>query len=102
MTSTSKLALASITEVRGQLKRKVYRLIAELGERGMTCDEAEHRLDMRHQTVSARFHDLHREGWIYRTKRRRRTRSGRSAVVYRARRIRRVVILPAKCPTCGK
>ncbi len=49
---------------------------------GSTCDEAEEALDMTHQTCSARFHDLAKEGRLTDSGRKRVTRSGRPAIVY--------------------
>lgn len=49
---------------------------------GATSDEIEARLEMRHQTASARLHDLEADGLVVRTGRTRRTRSGRLARVY--------------------
>jgi hypothetical protein len=37
---------------------------------------------MRHQTCSARIYELHRKQWIHDSGRRRRTRSGRDAIVW--------------------
>lgn len=47
-----------------------------------TCDEAEKRLGMSHQTCSARFSDLKREGKIEPTTKRK-TRSGSTAMAWR-------------------
>ncbi len=49
---------------------------------GSTCDEAEVALDMRHQTCSAAFTKLKNKGVINDTGARRRTRSGRPAIVW--------------------
>jgi Fic family protein len=50
---------------------------------GLTCDEIEQILDMKHQTVSARILELRRKGLIEDSGERRKTRSGRKAVVWR-------------------
>lgn len=50
--------------------------------RGMTCDEVEVRLDMRHQTASARVNELMERGDIRDSGERRRTRSNRNAVAW--------------------
>lgn len=49
---------------------------------GMTCDEVEHALEMSHQTASARIHDLAKQERIFDSGLRRKTRSGRNAVVW--------------------
>lgn len=49
---------------------------------GATCDEIEVRLDMPHQTASARVNELHNWRYIRDSDFRRRTRSGRKAVVW--------------------
>jgi hypothetical protein len=43
---------------------------------GLTCDEAEVLLNMRHQTCSARFADMKRDGLLVTVDIRRRTRAG--------------------------
>lgn len=48
-----------------------------------TCDETEDRLGLIHQSASARFSELKRDGRILATGERRLTRSGRYAAVYR-------------------
>lgn len=53
---------------------------------GMTCDEVEVKLRMRHQTASARIRDLFLAGYIRDSGKRRRTRSKRFAIVWIARR----------------
>jgi hypothetical protein len=49
---------------------------------GMTCDEVEVFLSMRHQTASARLRDLVLANMVYDTGVRRKTRSGCTARVY--------------------
>lgn len=49
---------------------------------GITCDEVECLIDGKHQTVSARFYDLHSAGVIVDSGEKRFTRSGRSATVW--------------------
>lgn len=48
---------------------------------GMTCDEIETQLALSHQTASARFSEMKRDGLIY-SKMKRKTRSGRNAASY--------------------
>ena len=52
------------------------RILAALRQQqdGLTCDEAEQVLGMRHQTCSARFADMKRKGWLF-TYGKRKTRS---------------------------
>ena len=81
--ATSKAAADSLAGLPVQkLKRKVLECISRYGIQGLTCDEAECDLGMRHQTCSARFYDLHRMGAIVDSGKKRKTRSGRYAVVY--------------------
>lgn len=49
---------------------------------GATCDECAYGLDLLHQTASARITELQVMGAIVDSKRRRKTKSGRSARVY--------------------
>ena len=101
--STSIAALRSIEHVRGKLSRRVFQTILLRGSRGATCDELEHVLDLRHQTLSARVRELYLGGWIYRTTRRRLTRSKRQAIVYRARKERRPnTVCSCDRPTCSR
>ena len=78
---TSLEALNSLGESKGAMKSKIFKLIQEKG--GMTCDEVEVALNMKHQTVSARIRDLRSEAAIRDYSERRRTRSGRNAVVWK-------------------
>ena len=72
------------------LRAEVFRAISN--SLGLTCDELEVCLDMRHQTCSARVCELHQRGMIVDTGRRRPTRSGRPAAVY---------VVPSVCIRCG-
>lgn len=55
-------------------------------EVGATCDEVESCLRMSHQTASARIRDLRGLGRLVDSGSRRKTRTGRSAIVWRASR----------------
>ena len=77
---TSDLAYQSIQDIRSTLCKKVYQYIEDIG--GATCDEAELGLGISHQTCSARFNDLKKQGLIEASGKRRPTRSGRMANVY--------------------
>lgn len=77
---TSEAALISIDSVAQQIRMRVLREIAARG--GLTCDEVEVALDMRHQTVSARVNELMNQGLIADSGLRRKTRSGAQAAVW--------------------
>lgn len=57
-------------------------ILANLRFRDMTCEEVENATGLSHQTCSARFSELKRDGLIEPTKRRK-TRSGRWAMAWR-------------------
>lgn len=75
----SREAAESITD-----KQRLYLLILDyIAWAGTsTCDECEIALDMSHQTTSARFTELRSKELITATGEKRKTRSGRNAVVY--------------------
>lgn len=100
--NTSVAALISISDIRGELKRRVFRALTAFGKTGATCDELELTLDMRHQSLSARVRELWQEGWIRRTDRTRHTRSGRLAAVYVVRKRRKKRKPRSRCPRCGQ
>jgi hypothetical protein len=83
--ATSKAAADRMAESAGNLRNKVLTCIADTGAAGMTTDEIEVALDMRHQTISPRVYELAGSGQIVKTDRTRRTRSGRAAAVYVAK-----------------
>jgi hypothetical protein len=68
------------------MRERVLGAIRDLGEHGATCDDVEVVLDMTHQTASARVHELAWAGFIQDSGRQRKTRSGRAAIVWVARR----------------
>jgi predicted transcriptional regulator len=80
---TSVAAAESLAGSADALRARVLRHIREMG--GATCDEVEKVLDMRHQTASARIWELRKAGFIHDGGRTRKTRSGRSAVVWEIR-----------------
>jgi hypothetical protein len=80
---TSEAAAESMREHVTQLAGRVLRAIASGGASGFTCDEVEVLTGMAHQTCSARVNELMRKGRIVDTGQRRKTRSGRKAVVWR-------------------
>jgi hypothetical protein len=81
-TDTSRDAAASIQAVLGPLQQRVLRHVANCGAAGTTCDAAEEALGMKHQTCSARIRELVLKDRILDSGERRRTRSGRNAIVY--------------------
>lgn len=83
MNKNSQLALASIQPVLPNMREQVFACIAG-SLYGMTDDEVEVALDMRHQTASARRRELVKAGRVRDTGRRRNTRSGRPATVWEA------------------
>lgn len=76
----SKAAAESIERDTPRLRRLVREEIAATD--GLTCDEVEERLNLRHQTASARVHELMESGQIRDSGMRRKTRSGRTATVW--------------------
>ena len=78
----SSLAYKSIKPDIARLLGLVLGAIREAGEIGMTCDEAEVKLELPHQTVSARFTQLKAKDLIVWDGNYRNTRSGRRAAVY--------------------
>jgi transposase len=75
-------AAAALSVDGPKLRELVLFTIRASGHRGMTCDEIEQILDMRHQTISARVNELRNGGWIVDSGIRRPTRSNRNAVVW--------------------
>lgn len=80
MRETSIIAARSVAESADQMRSRVLVAIREAG--GATCDEVEVSLGFRHQTASARIRELQLEGKVYDSGTRRKTRSGRPAVVW--------------------
>jgi predicted transcriptional regulator len=76
----SRAALESVEEALPHLRAKVYRAIA-LAHAGITCDEIEVKLNMTHQSASARVHELFATGRIV-GQGKRKTRSGRPATIW--------------------
>ena len=81
---TSRDAAWSVEGRLGADAQRVYEAIEKSSD-GMTCDEVEESLEMRHQTASARIKGLRDVGRIIDSGRRRPTRSGRNAAVYERR-----------------
>jgi hypothetical protein len=79
---TSKAAAASVARTAASMRTKVFRAILEAGYAGMTCNEIEIALGMRHQTASARVRELFLLADINDWHLVRKTRSGRNAPVW--------------------
>lgn len=78
--ATSDAAAASIVKDVARLKAIVLDAIKREG--GLTCDEVEIVTGLRHQTASARVYDLKKVGRIVDSGTRKKTRSGRDAIVW--------------------
>jgi site-specific DNA-methyltransferase (adenine-specific) len=76
---TSRAAADMIAEAAPQLRSRIF---VEIQSGGMTCDEIEERLGLRHQTASARVNELMTEGRIVDSGKRKETRSGAKAIVW--------------------
>jgi hypothetical protein len=79
---TSQQAAQEIAGVSGRLRREVFLAIQRSGSEGCTDDELERRLEMRHQTASARRRELVLAGAVRWDGTKRITRSGRAARVW--------------------
>lgn len=80
---TSKAAAESMKKSAHTLRAQVLDLIRKAGVAGMTCDEAEAILNLKHQTCSARFAELKKSRLIIHDGTKRPTRSGRAAKAWR-------------------
>lgn len=80
--TTSKAAAESLAEHADTQREKVLSAIEGAGKKGMTDDEVEQALGMRHQTASARRRGLVIDGLVVDSGRTRKTRSGRAATVW--------------------
>lgn len=80
---TSKAAAKSIKESASSIRAKIFVMI-ESSPDGMTCDEVEAKTGLLHQTASARVRELVLQKRISDSGVKRKTRSGRGAVVYEA------------------
>jgi transcription initiation factor IIE alpha subunit len=78
--------IASAMEIQptsGRERIRVLTVIADAGDRGLTDEEIQTLLEMNPSTERPRRVELVERGWVQKTGARRRTRSGRSAVVWR-------------------
>lgn len=81
--ATSRAAAESISgAVLNNMQLRVLQAIIDSD--GLTCDEVEAQLDLRHQTASARIHELRKAGYLEEKGIQRSTRSGRNATVWKA------------------
>lgn len=83
---TSKAAAESMREAASSIRAHVlaHIVIVQRATGGVTCDEVEESLGLRHQTASARIRELAMQKRIVDSGARRETRSGRLATVWRA------------------
>jgi len=84
-TDTSAEAGASMVTHVGKLARQCFDEIASVYRNdgvGMTVDALEQVLNRSHQSVSARVNELRNKGWLIDSGVRRKTRSGRPAIVW--------------------
>lgn len=82
---TSRAAGESMRHRMAALRAQIYCLIQGAGERGLTADELEVLTGLSHQTCSPRPGELRDLGVIEDSGMRRPTRSGRAAIVWRAK-----------------
>lgn len=84
-TDTSAAAGASLRGLTGYLAQRVNDEIFvtyKRGAVGLTCDQVEIALHGSHQSMSARVNELRDKGWIVDSGTKRKTRSGRLAIVW--------------------
>lgn len=79
---TSKEAAEAIEPFASSMLWRVVAAMTVAGREGLTCDECEVALELRHQTASARVREAVLKGLIIDSGRTRPTRSGRKASVY--------------------
>jgi hypothetical protein len=79
---TSCAAAESIQKYVPRLHPIILDEMRRAGSHGVTCDELEVTLGLRHQTASARLRELALGGRVVDSEHRRQTRSGRAAIVW--------------------
>ena len=79
---TSEAAADAIAPIATSLRARVFGRLGEMGEYGCTDDELQVHLDLGSQTQTARRRELVLEGRVVDSCRKRRTRSGRNAIVW--------------------
>ena len=86
---TSLSSKVELAKKKNEYRHKIHQIILHRG--GMTCDEIEVALDLRHQTASCFIRFLTQDGWLYPVRKgngeieKRTTRAGRGAIVWAAR-----------------
>jgi Fic family protein len=80
--ATSRDAANSMRQQAETHRRRVFAAVLRARAEGLTCDEYEAVSGLSHQTASARFNELVKEGRIVPSCRTRTTRHGRQAFVY--------------------
>lgn len=83
---TSVDAAKSIEPNADTLRGMVYADVKRSGKVGLTCYEIVNRRKMLHQTISPRITELSARGWLRDSGKRRRTKTGREAIVWVAER----------------
>lgn len=81
-TDTSNAAAEDIAPKTPNMREKVFALIKDAGDHGITCDEVEIVTGLKHQTASARLYELRKAGRVVDSGERRKTSSGSTARVY--------------------
>jgi hypothetical protein len=79
---TSHDAAKSMASHAGTIRGRVLEYIRTFCDNGATCDQCELDLGLSHQTTSARINELRNLALIVDSGKRRKTRSGRNAVVW--------------------
>lgn len=74
--------MASKSAAHSTVRSSVLKFVKRRPATGATSDEVEKRLKLPHQTASARLSDLERDGLVYRSHTRRKTRQGGMARAY--------------------
>lgn len=82
---TSKEAAQRIEPETSVLRRRILGELQVRGTFGATCDELEQAMDLSHQTASARIREMNLKGSIVDSGNRRKTRTGRNAIVWVAK-----------------
>ena len=80
--NTSKAARDSVKGSTKTMQQRIFDFVAAGKRYGATCDEVELETGMRHQSASARIYELRQAGKLANSGTRRKTRSGRTAIVW--------------------
>jgi hypothetical protein len=83
--TTSKDAAASVADRAPKLRNRILGELQVRADFGATCDELEQAFDLSHQTVSARLREMALGGLIVDSEKKRKTRTGRRAIVWHAK-----------------